>query len=184
MYAQVEPLTKSLEEKEEERLRALGQQKTRVEMYRTLAQHASSAVQTLGARDFIAPQAPAEGGEVGFLNIFTMIVDQMEVAAKNQDSVDEDKCRDLLGHAVTRIFSNLLDANPCFDFDTVLKRVEKTRRAKLSKEVNEHVEALPKTFSRKVVDEAPEAPREASQAPEEASDGGSSEEAEDGGSSE
>ena len=95
----------------------------------------------------------------------------MEAAVKEQDSVVEEECLELLNIAGTRIFSNLLLADPKIDLATTLRKVEPSPSPKVVMQVKEAVDALLKLFVRKVV-AADENPEEESDA--DADDSGSS----------
>jgi hypothetical protein len=93
---------------------------------------------------------PADGGEGAFLQTFTKIVDAMEEAVKEQDGVVEEGCLDLLTIAGTRIYSNLLLADPGADLAITLQKIEVELSPKMVMQVKEAVDALLKLFVRKV----------------------------------
>ena len=73
------------------------------------------------------------------------------------NDIVEEECRELLSLAGTRIFANLLHANPSFDFATILRRVEPAHAFKLSQGVKEHVQALLELYQRKKDGDSPKA---------------------------
>jgi hypothetical protein len=66
----------------------------------------------------------------------------VEASATNLNSIIEEECCELPSLTGTRIFANLLHADPRFNFTTVLHRMEPAHAFKLSQGVKEHVEAL------------------------------------------
>ena len=59
----------------------------------------------------------------------------------------EERSRGLLGHALSRIFSNLLNFDSHFDFSTVLSPMPAATQDKLAKWVDGHVDALVKELT-------------------------------------
>jgi len=56
-----------------------------------------------------------------FLQLFDDIVTKLETSVEDLSSFMEEECRELLSIVGTRLFSNLLEVEPKFDFATVMK---------------------------------------------------------------
>jgi hypothetical protein len=143
----------------QEALATMTLRRERCKMFRTIAARANSAIGLLGASDF---RIPTDDEDATFLQLFTQIAGKVEAAATNFNNIVEVDCRELLSLAGTRIFANLLHADPRFNFTTVLHRMEPAHAFKLSQGVKEHVETLLKFYQRNKDGDSTEASSETS----------------------
>ena len=90
---------------------------------------------------------PHENDYASNLCFFTDIVTRLEDQAAKARQLVEERSRGLLGRALSRIFSNLLNLDSHFDFSTVLAPVPAATQDKLAKWVDGHVDALVKELT-------------------------------------
>lgn len=62
-----------------------------------------------------------------FLQLFDDIVTKLETSVEDLSSFMEEECRELLSIVGTRLFSNLLEVEPKFDFATVMKPLKRSK---------------------------------------------------------
>ncbi|KAE8793595.1 hypothetical protein D1007_31754 [Hordeum vulgare] len=86
--------------------------------------------------------SPLVPDDVGYLGFLSRVVECFEAGAEKAHALAEEKSRDLLGQAVSDVFSHLLCLDPDFDFAVVLGPVRETICATLAKWVEVHVETL------------------------------------------
>lgn len=128
----------------DEAARARGRQHERAKMYHALSIRARGALATICQERL---GGPLEDNDASYLDFFTKLVEKLESGAKRVNGIIEDECRELLGQAATRIFSNLLRADANFDFNRVMPPVPPELRDGLGKVVEDHVDALLEKFS-------------------------------------
>ncbi|KAE8776012.1 hypothetical protein D1007_51428 [Hordeum vulgare] len=58
--------------------------------------------------------------DVNYLDFFTKVVERLEAGAKQVGVLNEEESRDLLTHALTRVFGNRLRADPHIDFKATM----------------------------------------------------------------
>ena len=90
---------------------------------------------------------PHESNYASHLNLFTNIVTRLEDQATKARQLVEERSRGLLGHALSRIFSNFVNLGSYFDFSIVLAPVPAATQDKLAKWVDGHVDTLVKELT-------------------------------------
>ena len=63
---------------------------------------------------------PHESDDAGYLHFFTQVMTCLEIKAMRVRQLIEEKSRDLLGRAFSRVFSYLLNRDPDFDFNAMI----------------------------------------------------------------
>ena len=143
---QAEDTASLLEKALSEKCRRLTLEREHEPMLQGLRVRANNA---LGAIcDESAPH-PHESDYASHLRVFTDIVTRLEDQATKSRQLIEERSRGLLGCALSRIFSNLLNLDSHFDFSTVLGPVPAATQDKLAKWVDGHVDALVKELTPK-----------------------------------
>ncbi|KAE8786148.1 hypothetical protein D1007_40051 [Hordeum vulgare] len=89
-------------------------------MFWSLEQRASHALSDICGEGLSDPLIPDDSGYVGF---FYRIVERLEAGDKKALALMEEKSRDLLGQAISDIFSHLLRLDHDFGFASVLDPV-------------------------------------------------------------
>ena len=90
---------------------------------------------------------PREEDYASHLRFFTEIVTRLEDrAARARELIEERSCG-LLGHAFSRVFSELLNLDPHFDFDAAIASVPRVIQDNLANWVDDHVDALLAEFA-------------------------------------
>jgi hypothetical protein len=148
LHGQIGPVTKIVEASQRAATEPQTLKHERCKMFRMLAVRASAAVARLGVRDFPISSYLLSDDPAAFLQLFTKIVEKLEIAAMSLDNVVEEECREPLGLTGTRVFSNLLRVDPAFDFSMVLRPVERSAALKLMEGTKEAMEALTKLYQR------------------------------------
>lgn len=97
---------------------------------------------TLGAICDESTAHPHENDYACHLPFFTDIITRLEDQVAQARQLVKERSRGLLGHALSHIFSNLLNLDSHFDFGTVLAPVPAATQDKLAKWVDGHVDAL------------------------------------------
>ncbi|KAE8782367.1 hypothetical protein D1007_44259 [Hordeum vulgare] len=108
-------------------------------MFPSLERRASRALGDICGEGVSGPLIPDDSGYLGF---FFRVVEHLKVSAGKALSFVEEKSCDLLGQAVSVVFSHLLCLDPDFDFASVLDPVPRTIRAALAEWFEVHVEDL------------------------------------------
>jgi hypothetical protein len=105
MVQQIMGLTKELQEARDSEEEARLLRRRRVQMFREVSGCVMEVAQRLGIEGLILPPAPEDDGAI--LCFFCQLSDKLvEAAARVMELIDIE-CRELLGMAGTRIFSNL-----------------------------------------------------------------------------
>jgi hypothetical protein len=102
----------------EEEARVLRRQ--RVQMFRGFSAHVMAAVHRLGIQGLNLPTVPEDDGSI-FL-FFSQLAEQLDDASAKVLELIDTECRELLGLAGTRIFTNLQCLCPSLDLEEVLRR--------------------------------------------------------------
>jgi hypothetical protein len=124
MVQQIVGLTKELQEAKDSQEEARLLWRQRVQMIRDISSRVMEAAWRLGIEGLSLPPTPEDDGVI--LHIFGQLTDKLvEVTARVMELIDVE-CRELLGLAGTRIFSNLQHLRPDLDLLDVLQR-RKTR---------------------------------------------------------
>jgi hypothetical protein len=92
----------------------------RVQMFRGFSARLMEAAHRLGIHGLTLPTIPEDNGSI--IHFFSQLAEKLdEASAKVLELVDAE-CRELLGLAGTRIFSNLQRLHPDLDLEEVLQR--------------------------------------------------------------
>ena len=98
-------------------------------MLQTLIERANTA---LGDICEAAVKEPHEVNYTGNLQFFTDVVTLLENRSERSHWLVDERSRDLLGRAFSRVFSYLLDRDPHFDFDAAIAPVPIAVRGNLA----------------------------------------------------
>ena len=104
---------------------------------------------TLGAVCDESTPHPHESDYASHLRFFTDVLTRLEDQAAKARQLIEERSRGLLGRALSRIFSNLLNLDSHFNFSIVLAPMPAATQDKLAKLVDSHVDALVKELTPK-----------------------------------
>ena len=85
---------------------------------------------------------PHESDYASHLNFFTDVVTRLEDQAVKAHLLVEGRSQGLLGRALSRVFSNLLNRDSHFDFNPLLAPVPVATQDKLARWVDDHVNTL------------------------------------------
>jgi hypothetical protein len=92
----------------------------RVQMFRGFSARIMEAVNRLGIEGLNLPTIPKDDGSI--LHFFSQLAEKLaEASAKVSELIDAE-CRELLGLAGMRIFSNIQRLSPDLDLEEVLQR--------------------------------------------------------------
>ena len=72
---------------------------------------------------------------------------RLENRSERAHQLVDERSRNLLGHAFSRVFSHLQNINPNFDFDAIIAPVPEAIRGDLARWVKENVDALVRAFA-------------------------------------
>jgi hypothetical protein len=113
-------LTKGLQEAKDSKEEARMLRRQRMQMFHGFSARLTEATRRLGIDGLHLPSAPEDDGLI--LHFFGQLRDKLaEAAAKVTELIDAE-CRELLGLAGTRIFSNIQHLRPDLDLEEVLQR--------------------------------------------------------------
>jgi hypothetical protein len=89
-------------------------------MFCGVSTHVMEAARCLGIEGLVLPSAPEDDGAI--LCFFCQLSDKLAEAATRVIQLIDAECRELLGLAMTCIFSNLQCLRPDLDLEEVLQR--------------------------------------------------------------
>jgi acetolactate synthase regulatory subunit len=92
----------------------------RVQMFRGFSAHVMEAAHRLGIHGLNLPTVPEDDGSV--MLFFSQLAEQLDGASAKVLELIDAECRELLGLAGTRIFSNLQRLRPDLNLEEVLQR--------------------------------------------------------------
>jgi hypothetical protein len=119
---QIVGLTKELQEARDSEEETGLLRRQRVQMFREVSSHIMEAARRLGIKGLILPPALEDDGAI--LRFFCQLSDKLVEAALRVMELIDTECRELLGMAGMRIFSNLQHLRPDLDLLDVLQRRE------------------------------------------------------------
>ena len=96
--------------------------------------------------DEYAPHPHAEDYD-GHHRFFTNVMTRPEDRAETARELVDEKGRGLLGHAFSRVFSHLQNADSNFDFDAAITPMPGAIRGNLARWVDDNMDALVRAFS-------------------------------------
>jgi hypothetical protein len=102
---------------------------------------------TLGSICEESVPRPREVDYAGNLHFFTQVVARLEDRATRARELVEERSRELLGRAFSRVFSNLFSLDPHFDFDAAIAPVPEVIQDVVAKWVDSHVDNLVAEFT-------------------------------------
>jgi hypothetical protein len=91
-----------------------------MQMFRGFSARLMEATRRLGIEGLVLPSAPEDDGAI--LHFFGQLSDMLAEAATKVTKLIDANCRELLGLAETRIFSNIQRLCPNLDLEEVLQR--------------------------------------------------------------
>jgi hypothetical protein len=119
---QVVEISRELQEATDSEAEARMLRRQRVQMFRGFSARVMVAAHRLGIHGLNLPTVPEDDGSI--MLFFSQLAEQLDGAsAKVLDLIDAE-CRELLGLAGTRIFSNLQRLRPDLNLEEVLQRME------------------------------------------------------------
>jgi myosin heavy subunit len=152
LQEQVEPTVALVEQARHQAAAQKVLTKTRRRMFKSLVRRGRALLDRL---EVDAPAVPSGGDDnaAAYLTFFGQLLSKLEEAMANVDELAEEESRKLLGVAVCRIFSNLAQSEPTFDFKAVTTPVAQEHFSALHAKVWPDVEAYIKRFKRVVAQE-------------------------------
>jgi hypothetical protein len=120
MVHQIVELSRELQEARDSEVEARVLRRQRVQMFCGFSARVMEAAHCLGIHGLTLPTIPEDDGSI--IHFFSQLAEQLaDASAKVLELVDAE-CRELLGLAGTRIFSNLQRLHPDLDLEEVLQR--------------------------------------------------------------
>jgi hypothetical protein len=113
-------LTKGLQEAKDSEEEAHMLRRQCVQMFRGFSARLMEVTRRLGINGSHLPSAPEDDGSI--LHFFGQLSDKLAEAATKVTELIDAECRELLGLARTRIFSNIQRLRPDLDLEEVLQR--------------------------------------------------------------
>jgi hypothetical protein len=120
MVQQIVDLTKGLQEAKDSEEEARMLRRQHVQMFRGFSSRLMEATRRLGIDGPHLPSAPEDDGSI--LHFFGQLSDKLAEATTKVMELIDAECRELLGLAGTRIFSNIQRLRPDLDLEEVLQR--------------------------------------------------------------
>jgi hypothetical protein len=118
MVQQIMEISQELQEARDSEAEACMLHRQHVQMFRWFSARIMEAVNRLGIEGLNLPTIPEDDGSI--LHFFSQLAEKLaEALAKLSELVDAE-CRELLGLAGTRIFSNIQRLSPDLDLEEVL----------------------------------------------------------------
>ncbi|KAE8791831.1 hypothetical protein D1007_33724 [Hordeum vulgare] len=108
-------------------------------MFQGIEQQALRALGSTCKEDVSIPLVP---NDAGYLDFFTKVMERLKAGIKKECIVVKEECHGLLSHTLTRVFSYLLHADPCFDSEAMIAPVLELICGALEEEVEDHMGAL------------------------------------------
>jgi cell division septum initiation protein DivIVA len=113
-------ISKKLQEAKDSETEALVLRRQRVQMFRGFSGRVMAAAHRLGIHGLILPTVPEDDGSI--LLFFSQLAEQLDDASAKVLELIDAECRELLGLAGTRIFTNLQRLRPDLNLEEVLRR--------------------------------------------------------------
>ena len=113
-------------------------------MLQYLRNRANTTLGNIGNENALHPHVTDYASHLRF---FTDVLTRLEDQAAKARQLIEERSRGLLGHALSCIFSNLLNLDSHFDFSIMLAPVPAATQDKLAMWVDGHVDALVKELT-------------------------------------
>jgi hypothetical protein len=120
MVLQILELTRELQEARDSEAEACMLRRQRVQMFRGFSARLMEAAHRLGIDGLNLPTIPEDDGSI--LHFFSQLAEKLADALAKVAELIDAKCRELLGLAGTRIFSNIQRLRPDLDLEEVLQR--------------------------------------------------------------
>ena len=90
---------------------------------------------------------PHSSDYASHLIFLTEVVTRLEAQSARARQLVEERGRGLLQHALSRVFSHLLNADPNFDFHAAIAPVPMAVQGDLARWVGDHIDALVRAFT-------------------------------------
>jgi hypothetical protein len=120
MVLQIVELSRGLQEARDSKAEARMLRRQRMQMFRGFSARLMEAAHRLGIDGLNLPTIPEDDGSI--LHFFSQLADKLADASAKVVEFIETECRELLGLAGTRIFSNIHRLRPDLDLEEVLQR--------------------------------------------------------------
>jgi hypothetical protein len=120
MVHQIVELSRELQEARDSEAEARVLRRQRVQMFRGFSARVMEAVHRLGIHGLTLPTVPEDDRSI--IHFFSQLTEQLADASAKVLELIDTECRELLGLAGTRIFSNLQRLRPDLDLEEVLQR--------------------------------------------------------------
>jgi hypothetical protein len=120
MVQQIMDLTKGLQEAMDSEEEACMLRRQHVQMFHGFSTHLMEAAQRLGIDGLNLPSIPKDDRSI--LHFFGQLADKLVEASTKVTELIDAECRELMGLAGTRIFSNIQRLCPDLDLEEVLQR--------------------------------------------------------------
>jgi hypothetical protein len=122
MVQQVVETSRELQEARDTKAEACMLRRQRVQMFHGFPARIMAAAHHLGIHGLNLPTVPEDDGSI--MLFFSQLAEQLDGASAKVLELIDAECRDLLGLAGTRIFSNLQRLRPDLNLEEVLQRME------------------------------------------------------------
>jgi hypothetical protein len=120
MVQQIVEISRELQEARDSEAKARMLHRQRVQMFRGFSARIMKVANRLGIHGLTLPTVPEDDGSI--ILFFSQLAEQLGDASAKLLELDDAECRELLGLAGTRIFSNLQRLRPDLDLEEVLQR--------------------------------------------------------------
>jgi hypothetical protein len=117
---QVVEVSRELQEARDSEAKALVLRRQRVRMFRGFSARVMSAAHRLGIHGLNLPAVPEDDGSI--MLFFSQLAEELDGASAKVLELIDAECRELLGLAGTRIFSNIQRLRPSLNLEEVLRR--------------------------------------------------------------
>jgi acetolactate synthase regulatory subunit len=117
---QVVEISRELQEARDSEAKARVLRRQRVQMFRGFSARVMAAAHRLGIHRLNLPTVPEDDGSI--MLFFSQLAEQLDGASAKVLELIDAECRELLGLAGTRIFSNLQRLRPNLNLEEVLQR--------------------------------------------------------------
>jgi hypothetical protein len=115
---QVVEISRELQEARDSKAEARMLRRQHVEMFRGFSARVMAAAHRLGIHELNLPTVPEDDGSI--MLFFSQLAEQLDGASAKVLELIDTECRELLGLAGTRIFSNLQRLRPDLNLEEVL----------------------------------------------------------------
>jgi hypothetical protein len=120
MVLQIVELTRELQEARDSEAEARMLRRQRMQMFRRFLVRLMEAAHRLGIDELNLPTIPEDDGSI--LHFFSQLAEKLADASAKVAELVNAECRELLGLARMRIFSNIQRLRPDLDLEEVLQR--------------------------------------------------------------